>query len=139
MELAAPLAWPPGTTAALWQVFSGLDESKESISQRFAVALEQPTFHNYGPSIRTENNGKRNSFKNLGLGLSLGRLIVLVEGRVGSISRTLRRYSGLSVRCPPKDRAGAHFRIPVITMRSRPAGRMIPPGEHRGSAPRFLG
>ena len=56
IELAAPLAWPPGTTAALWQVFSGLDESKESISQRFAVALEQPTFHNYGPSIRTKTN-----------------------------------------------------------------------------------
>jgi hypothetical protein len=37
----------------------------------------------------------RNSFKSLDLGLSLGGLIVLVEGRVGSISRTLRRYSGL--------------------------------------------
>ena len=56
-ELAAPLAWPPGTMAALWQVFSGLDESKGSISQRFAVALEQPTFHNYGLSIRTKTNG----------------------------------------------------------------------------------
>jgi len=44
---------------------------------------------------------RRNSFKSLCLGLSLGRLIVLVEGRVGSISRTLRRYSGLSVgNCP---------------------------------------
>ena len=31
----------------------GLDESKWSISQRLAVALEQPTLHNYGPSIRT--------------------------------------------------------------------------------------
>ena len=51
-EPAAPLPWPPGTTAALWKVLSGIDESKGPISQRLAVALEQPTLHNYGPSIR---------------------------------------------------------------------------------------
>jgi hypothetical protein len=42
-------------TAALWKVFRGLDEPKRAALQRIAVALEQPTFHNYRSSIRTEN------------------------------------------------------------------------------------
>jgi hypothetical protein len=53
-----PRPWPPGTTASLWEVFSGLEESKCPISQRLAAAPELPTFHNYGLSIRTGNNGR---------------------------------------------------------------------------------
>src|SRR2546423_90281 len=37
----------------LWKVLSGIDGSKGPISQRLAVALEPPTLHNYGLSIRT--------------------------------------------------------------------------------------
>jgi hypothetical protein len=50
---AALLQWLPSRTAALWKVFSGLDESKEPISQRLAAVLEQHTLHNYGLFIRT--------------------------------------------------------------------------------------
>src|SRR4051812_9786821 len=41
--------------AASWKLVSELEEPKGAGSQGGAVAFEQPTLHNYGPSIRTQN------------------------------------------------------------------------------------
>src|SRR5262249_40100447 len=46
-------------TAALWKVFPRLNEPKRAALQRIAVAPEQPTFHNYEPSIRAEKPSRR--------------------------------------------------------------------------------
>jgi hypothetical protein len=46
-EPGGSLPWPPGSTAELWKLISGSDWSEWSISQRLAVAMEQPSLHNY--------------------------------------------------------------------------------------------